>query len=105
MSPVADKGRSAGGGAGADSPAPAALGDAGGRDRADDRRWRPLIRSGLFFGRAPRGVRYLAGLVWLLFVIFPVLNAIGKHGTPLEHGLIIGGAALFVATYATLVMR
>ena len=86
------------------------LADAGGAsdgcDSPDERRWRPFVmRSGSFFGRAPGGVRYLAALVWLLFVIFPVLNAIGKHGTPLGHGLIIGGAALFVATYATLVMR
>ena len=71
----------------------------------DERRWGPLLRSGSFLRGAPGGVRYLAALVWLLFVIFPVLNAIGKHGSPLSHGLIIGGAALFVATYATLVMR
>jgi two-component system sensor histidine kinase DesK len=77
-----------------------------GCDSQDERRRRPVfLRSDSFFGRAPGGVRYLAALVWLLFVIFPVLNAIGKHGTPLKHGLIIGGAALFVATYATLVMR
>ena len=83
-----------------------ARGASDGCDSPDERRWRPFVmRSGSFFGRAPGGVRYLAALVWLLFVIFPVLNAIGKHGTPLGHGLIIGGAALFVATYATLVMR
>jgi uncharacterized membrane protein YhaH (DUF805 family) len=72
-------------------------------DRQNESRWRPFLSS--VFGRAPGGARYVAALVWLLFVVFPVLNAIGRNGTPMEHGLIIGGAALFVATYATLVMR
>jgi two-component system, NarL family, sensor histidine kinase DesK len=87
------------------SPVADAGGVSDGCDSPDERRWLPFLRSGSFFARSPGGVRYLAALVWLLFVIFPVLNAIGKRGAPLEHGLIIGGAAVFVATYATLVMR
>jgi two-component system sensor histidine kinase DesK len=89
VNPVADAGRAPDG---CESP--------------DERGWRPpLMRSGSFFGRAPGRVRYLAALIWLLFIVFPVLNAIGKEGSPLGHGLVIGGAALFVATYAALVLR
>jgi hypothetical protein len=87
------------------SVADADAGPDGGCDRPDEPRWRPLLGAGLFNRRSPGGGRYLAALVWLLFVVFPVLNAIGKHGSPVGHGLIIGGAALFVATYATLVVR
>jgi two-component system, NarL family, sensor histidine kinase DesK len=83
--------------------------DAGGASEGcespDERGWRPPLMRGSFLGRSPGGVRHLAALVWLLFIVFPVLNAIGKHGSPLGHGLVIGGATVFVATYAALVMQ
>ena len=69
------------------------------------------VRSRLLLGermlgrRPPTGVRGLAAFIWLGFVIFPLLNAIGKHGPPLEHGLVIGGATVFIAGYALLVLR
>ena len=83
--------------------------DAGGAsdgcESPDERGWRPPLMRGSFLGRSPGGVRHLAALVWLLFIVFPVLNAIGKHGSPLGHGLVIGGATVFVASYAALVMQ
>ena len=79
----------------------------GGRSDAgpDDRRDRGFLTSGPFGGGSPSGGRYLGALVWLLFIAFPLLNAIGKHGSLLRQGLIIGGAAVFVATYVMLVLR
>jgi hypothetical protein len=47
---------------------------------------------------APAGARYLGALIWVLFIVFPVANAIGKHEPALEHGLVIGRAALFAAS-------
>jgi len=69
------------------------------------------VRSRLFlgermFGRRPTtGVRGIAATIWLGFVIFPLLNAIGKHEPPLQHGLVIGGATVFIAGYVLLVLR
>ncbi|HET6870599.1 MAG TPA: histidine kinase [Solirubrobacteraceae bacterium] len=45
-----------------------------------------------------------AALIWLAFIVFPLLDAIGKHEPVVRHGLIIGGAALFVAAYASMVL-
>jgi two-component system, NarL family, sensor histidine kinase DesK len=69
------------------------------------RGWRRILTSSVLYSRSPRGVRLLAAFVWLLFIVFPLLNAIGKHGSTLGHGALIGGAALFVVTYVTLVMN
>ena len=68
-------------------------------------RSRLLIGERMLGRRPPNGIRAIAACVWLGFVIFPLLNAIGKHGPPLEHGLVIGGAAVFVAGYVLLVLR
>lgn len=70
-----------------------------------DVRSRLLIGERMLGRRPPNGIRAIAACVWLGFVIFPLLNAIGKHGPPLEHGLVIGGAAVFVAGYVLLVLR
>src|SRR5205823_2495273 len=67
--------------------------------------WRRILTSSVLYRRSPRGVRLLAAFVWLLFIVFPLINAIGKRGPGLGHGLVIGGAAVFVVTYVTLVMR
>jgi len=45
-----------------------------------------------------------AALVWLGFIVFPLIDAIGKRGPVVRHALIIAGAALFVAAYVGLVM-
>jgi len=72
--------------------------EAGGRSRL-------LIGEGMLGRTPPSGVRGIAAIVWLGFVIFPLLNAIGKHGPPLEHGLVIAGATVFIAGYVLLVLR
>ncbi|MBV9414585.1 MAG: hypothetical protein JO363_06365, partial [Solirubrobacterales bacterium] len=71
----------------------------------DDRRRGLFLESAPFASGSPSAGRYLGALVWLLFIAFPLLNAIGRHGSLLRQGLIIGGAAVFVATYVMLVMR
>jgi two-component system, NarL family, sensor histidine kinase DesK len=84
------------------------LGASAARDRPDDgpagRRLRGPLSGSLFLGRSPSGIRAGAALIWLAFIVFPLLNAIGKHEPAVKHGLIIGGAALFVAAYAGMVM-
>ncbi len=79
-----------------------------GRDRPDDapagRRFGPLLTGTLFYRRSRGGVRMFAALVWLGFIVFPLINAIGKHQPLVRHGLVIGGAALFVAAYVGMVM-
>ncbi len=77
-------------------------------DRPDEspagRRWGPFLTSSLFFRRSPGGVRTGAALIWLAFIVFPLVDAIGKHEPVVRHGLVIGGAALFVAAYVSMVM-
>ena len=67
-------------------------------------RWAGLLGGSLFFRRSPSGIRTFAALIWLAFIVFPLLDAIGKHEPVVRHGLIIGGAALFVAAYVSMVM-
>ena len=80
--------------------------DEGGRGPFEaDVRGRLLIGERMFGRRPPSGARGIAATIWLGFVIFPLLNAIGKHGPPLEHGLVIAGATVFIAGYVLLVLR
>lgn len=90
-------------GAGEPGPGEAGVREAGAGEGGV--RGRLLIADRMFGRRPPNGVRGMAATVWLGFVIFPLLNAIGKHEPPLEHGLVIGGAAVFVAGYSLLVLR
>ncbi|HEY4829366.1 MAG TPA: histidine kinase [Solirubrobacteraceae bacterium] len=62
------------------------------------------MRNSVPFRHAPRRVRSTAALVWIAFIVFPLANAVGKHGTTLQQGLIIAGAAAFVAAYAAMVL-
>ena len=55
--------------------------------------------------RNPHAMRAVAGIVWLAFIVFPLGNAIGKKGTPLEEILVIAGATVFVAAYVVLVLH
>jgi two-component system, NarL family, sensor histidine kinase DesK len=77
-------------------------------DRPDESpaggRTRTLVRNSVPFRHAPRSVRSTAALVWIAFIVFPLANAVGKHGTALQQGLIIAGAAAFVAAYAAMVL-
>ena len=68
------------------------------------RRFRTLLSGSLFYRRSPSGIRAFAALVWLGFIVFPLINAIGKHEPVVQHGFVIGGAALFVAAYVGMVM-
>ena len=68
------------------------------------RRSRSFLTGSLFYSRAPGGVRVFAALVWLGFIVFPLIDAVGKHEPLVSHGLIIGGAALFVAAYVGMVV-
>jgi two-component system sensor histidine kinase DesK len=72
---------------------------------AAGRSWRPFTRFSPVDGRNPRGIRAVAAIVWLAFIVFPLGNAIGTKGTALEQLLVIAGAAVFVACYVILVIR
>ena len=48
-------------------------------------------------------VRLVASTVWLLFILFPLADAIGSRNSPLPHGVIIAGAAAFITGYLALV--
>jgi two-component system, NarL family, sensor histidine kinase DesK len=78
---------------------PAAAAPAAGRS------WRPFTRFSPVDGSNPRGIRAVAAIVWLAFIVFPLGNAIGTKGTALEQVLVFAGAAVFVACYVILVIR
>jgi two-component system sensor histidine kinase DesK len=46
-----------------------------------------------------------AALIWLAFIVFPLIDAITNKGPAIGHVLAIGGAALFVAAYVWLVLH
>lgn len=60
---------------------------------------------GLWFEGRPRGFAKTTGaFIWLAFILFPAVNAIGRHGSDLGRALSIAGAVLFVAAYIALVL-
>ncbi|HUB03692.1 MAG TPA: histidine kinase [Solirubrobacteraceae bacterium] len=79
-----------------------AAGEAPDRSRAQF--FRPFAGSPLE-RRNPHAVRATAATVWLAFIVFPLVNAIGKKGTALEEFLVIAGAAVFVGLYVYLVLH
>jgi two-component system, NarL family, sensor histidine kinase DesK len=46
-----------------------------------------------------------AGLIWLAFIIFPLVDAVASKGSPLGHALAIAGAAAFAVVYAWLIYQ
>ena len=48
-------------------------------------------------------MRAAMGLIWLAFIVFPLINATTNHGSAVRHGLTIAGAAVFVAAYLAIV--
>jgi two-component system, NarL family, sensor histidine kinase DesK len=54
----------------------------------------PLLR-----GQRPGAMRVAMGLIWLAFIVFPLINAVTNHGSAVRHGLTFLGAAVFVAAY------
>jgi two-component system sensor histidine kinase DesK len=63
-----------------------------------------LLTGSLFYQRSPGRVRTFSALIWLAFIVFPLVDAVGKREPLVQHGLVIGGAALFVVAYVSLVM-
>jgi two-component system, NarL family, sensor histidine kinase DesK len=73
--------------------------------RAEDRCEDGNPMRGLWFHGRPQGAARMTGaFVWLAFIVFPAVNAFGKHGTALAHGLTIAGAVAFVAAYIAMVL-
>jgi two-component system, NarL family, sensor histidine kinase DesK len=71
---------------------------------AADRPRRPFGGSPID-SRNPHAARAVAAVVWLAFIVFPLVDAIGKKGTALEEILVIAGATVFVACYVMLVLH
>lgn len=55
-------------------------------------------------GDGHAGPRGAAMLVWLAFIVFPVVDAIGNHESLVGHLLAIAGAVVFVGAYAVMVL-
>jgi two-component system, NarL family, sensor histidine kinase DesK len=85
-------------GDGSDCGQPA--GDAGGSSPARD-----AVHFGgsLIIGRAA-GMRTSIALIWLAFIVFPLINAVTNNGSSVRHVLTFAGAAVFVAAYLALVL-
>jgi two-component system, NarL family, sensor histidine kinase DesK len=59
----------------------------------------------LMFGSEPRGpVGLVALCVWVVFLVFPLGNAIGHHEAGLPYALSIVGAGAFVVAYGAIVI-
>jgi two-component system sensor histidine kinase DesK len=68
------------------------------------RRWFDGDRGPWGQWRSGRGVRLGTALIWLGFVVFPVVNAFTNRGSALRHVLAISGALTFVAAYVALIV-
>ncbi len=53
--------------------------------------------------KAGPGVRLGSSLIWLGFILFPLVNAFTNQGAAIRHGLVILGALVFIAAYVGLV--
>jgi two-component system sensor histidine kinase DesK len=57
-------------------------------------------------GRPPSPSRFGAGLVWLGFILAPIINAFGRTGQPaLQHWLVVAAAIGFAAIYIAMVLN
>jgi two-component system, NarL family, sensor histidine kinase DesK len=67
---------------------------------------RPALNRALFGERTDNHKLTGGGgaFLWLVFVLIPLINAIGRRGPALERGLTIAGAAAFVIVYMALVL-
>ncbi len=61
-------------------------------------------RGGWMAGPSAGGRSRLAALIWLAFIVFPLINAVTNRGSELDHVLTITAAALFVASYVWMVL-
>jgi two-component system, NarL family, sensor histidine kinase DesK len=55
-------------------------------------------------GSTRGGIRAFPALIWLGFILFPLVDAITTHASPLGKALTIAGAAVFVGSYLALVL-
>jgi two-component system sensor histidine kinase DesK len=55
-------------------------------------------------GRRVLGVRMGGAFIWLLFILFPLINALANKGPTVRHVLAAAGAAGFVVAYVVLVI-
>jgi two-component system, NarL family, sensor histidine kinase DesK len=77
----------------------ARVGESGGNDL------RPALNRALFGQQAFHSLAGRGGgLLWLAFVLIPLINAIGRHGPALERGLTIAGSVAFIGAYMALVL-
>jgi two-component system sensor histidine kinase DesK len=67
-----------------------------------DSRFREVYRFGL--AGPVRGIGVGAAFIWLLFLVFPLVNAITTRAPALRLALAIVGALVFVAAYVALVL-
>jgi two-component system, NarL family, sensor histidine kinase DesK len=66
---------------------------------------RALTRQDRWHAGRPGGKSRIVGLlIWLVFILVPVVDAITNDGSPTEHLLAIAGAGVFSAVYIWLVM-
>jgi len=68
------------------------------------RRWFDGERGPWGRWRSGRGVRLGTALIWLGFVVFPVVNAFTNRGSTPRHVLAISGALTFVVAYVALIV-
>ena len=55
-------------------------------------------------GNTRGGIRAFPALIWLGFILFPLVDAITTHASPVGKALTIAGAAVFVGSYLALVL-
>ena len=61
-------------------------------------------RGGWMAGPRPGGRSRLAALIWLAFIVFPLVNAITNQGSRWTRSSPITAAALFVGIYVWMVL-
>ena len=67
--------------------------------------WKPTTFAGRLSSRRRTDIGVGAGIIWLLFILFPLGDAIASSGSTLKHVLAIAGAAVFVAVYVWLIYQ
>jgi two-component system, NarL family, sensor histidine kinase DesK len=55
-------------------------------------------------GNTRGGIRAFPALIWLGFILFPLVDAVTTHASPVGKALTIAGAAVFVGSYLALVL-